>query len=92
MSLLRVFRNLAVLVILTVGVLSMSPRPTTAQSSCRPLGSVCGRYLSCCPGSLCGPIGRCCNKPLYGMACTRADVCCRGFCYIRPGQTVGECW
>jgi hypothetical protein len=41
MSLLRILRNLAVLVILTVAVLSLNPRPVAAQSSCKPLGSSC---------------------------------------------------
>ena len=81
MTLLRILRNLAVLVILTVAALSLNPRPVAAQSTCRPLGGVCGATLKCCPGSLCGRINRCCNKPLYSMACTRSDVCCTGVCY-----------
>ena len=82
MTLLRILRNVAVLVILTVAVLSLNPRPMAAQSTCRPLGWVCGIYTSkCCPGSLCGG-NRCCNKPLYSMACTRSDVCCFGmYCF-----------
>ena len=81
MSLLRILRNLAVLVILTVGGLSLSSRPMAAQSTCRPLGTACSRYSSkCCTGSLCGPYGRCCNKPYYSQACTRSDVCCAGAC------------
>ena len=80
MSLLHILRNLAVLAILTVGILSLSPRPIAAQSSCRPLGSVCGGYLpKCC--SLCGPRGRCCDKPFYGMYCNTSAECCSGFCF-----------
>jgi hypothetical protein len=91
MPLLRILRNLAVLVILTVGSISLSSRPVAAQS-CRPLGAFCNSYTSkCCPGSLCGPRFRCCNKPLNGMACTRSDVCCQGVCYIYPGQSYGRC-
>jgi hypothetical protein len=92
MSLLRILRNVAVLVILTVAALSLNPRPVAAQSSCRPLGWVCGIYTSkCCPGTLCGRLNRCCNKPFYSMACTRSDVCCTGICYIFPGKSYGRC-
>jgi hypothetical protein len=89
MSVLRVFRNLAVLVILAAG-LSLSPRPLAAQS-CRPLGAVCNYTLTCCPGSLCGPALRCCNKPFRSMMCTRSDVCCQGICYFFPGKSYGRC-
>jgi hypothetical protein len=93
MSLLRILRNLAVLVILTVGVLST--RPVAAQS-CQPLGRFCSATLKCCPGSLCvGSLGygfRCCNKPLRGMSCTRSDVCCQGGCwFFQPGSPYGMC-
>jgi hypothetical protein len=91
MTLLRILRNVAVLVILTVAALSLNPRPAAAQSSCQPLGSVCARGKACCPGSLCGRYGRCCNKPYYSQACTRSDVCCTGICYIFPGQFYGRC-
>ena len=90
MTLLRMLRNLAVLVILTVAALSLNPRPVAAQSSCRPLGGFCSATLRCCPGSLCGPRG-CCNKPYYSQMCTRSDVCCTGICYILPGQSYGRC-
>jgi hypothetical protein len=80
MSLLRILRNLAVLVILTVAVLSLNPRPVAAQSSCRPLGWVCSYTSKCCPGSLCGPHGWCCNKPLRGTYCTASVQCCSGLC------------
>jgi hypothetical protein len=91
MTLLRILRNLAVLVILTVAALSLNPRPVAAQSSCRPLGWFCSATLKCCPGSLCGG-NRCCNKPLYSMECTRSDVCCFGmYCSIFPGKSYGRC-
>jgi hypothetical protein len=94
MSLLRILRNLAVLVILTVAVLSLNPRPVAAQS-CQPLGGQC-YTLKCCPGSLCvGSLGygfRCCNKPLRWTACTRSDVCCHGSCwFFQPGSPYGMC-
>jgi hypothetical protein len=81
MTLLRMLRNLAVLVILTVAVLSLNPRPVAAQSSCQPLGGACNSYTSkCCTGSLCGPHGTCCNRPFYGQACTTSAQCCTGIC------------
>jgi hypothetical protein len=92
MTLLRMLRNVAVLVILTVAALSLNPRPVAAQSSCQPLGGACNSYTSkCCTGSLCGPHGTCCNKPFYSMECTRSDVCCSGYCYIFPGKSYGRC-
>jgi hypothetical protein len=94
MSLLCILRNLAVLVILTVAVLSLNPRPVAAQSSCQPLGGFCNLTLKCCPGSLCfGSYGlRCCNKPYYHQLCTRSDVCCMGVCYFAfPGKSYGYC-
>lgn len=92
MSLLRILRNLAVLVILTVGILSLSPRPVAAQSTCRPLGSACGTYVgTCCPGSLCGPHRTCCNKPYRGQICTSSAQCCSGLCMAVPGYPFGRC-
>ena len=93
MTLLRILRNLAVLVILTVAVLSLNPRPVAAQSSCTPLGAFCTGWIrdaKCCSG-LCGRWHRCCNKPLNGMACTRSDICCQGVCFIFPGKSYGRC-
>jgi hypothetical protein len=50
MSLLRILRNLAVLVILTVGVLAMTPRPAMAiLCPCAGSGATCGVRLSECP-------------------------------------------
>ena len=80
MSLLRLLRNLAVLVIFTVTILSLTPRPVAAQSSCQPLGSVCGSGRACCPGSLCGPHRTCCDKPFYSMYCNTSAECCTGLC------------
>ena len=91
MSLLRILRNLAVLVILTVAALSLNPRPVAAQSSCQPLGGFCSVSRPCCPSSprsLCGRHNMCCNKPLRGMTCSGATdsnglsiECCSGFCF-----------
>ena len=67
MTLLRMLRNVAVLVILTVAALSLSPRPVAAQSSCRPLGALCSPNLpKCCPLSLCGPHRTCCRPTWRG--------------------------
>ena len=69
MTLLGIFRNLAILVILTLAGLSLNSRPVAAQSSCRPLGGHCGLLgnpaggAKCCPGNLCGPRGTCRDKP-----------------------------
>jgi hypothetical protein len=94
MTLLRMLRNLAVLVVLTVAALSLNPRPVAAQS-CQPLGRQCSSSLKCCPGSLCvGSLGygiRCCNKPYYHQVCTRSDVCCMGTCFFFPGKSYGYC-
>lgn len=73
MSLLRILRNLAVLVILTVGILSLTPRTVAAQSSCRPLGTVCTSSRQCC-NSYCGS-GRCCLF-LHNAICKSNAQCC----------------
>ena len=91
MNLLRMLRNVAVLVILTVAALSLNPRPVAAQSSCQPLGGGCSATLRCCPGSLCGPRLRCCNKPYRNQLCGRGDVCCTGVCFFFPGKNYGRC-
>jgi len=95
MSLLRIFRNLSVLVILSVGVLSLIPRPAAAQSSCIPLGFFCKRVgppntgTGCC-ANWCGLRGFCCrfgeNAP-----CTNSRQCCAGWCYIFNAQGQGRC-
>jgi hypothetical protein len=85
MSLLRVLRNLGVLVILTVGGASLVPRPMAAQSTCEPLGSYCkisGFGRECCT-LVCGPYHNCCNTAwgLHAACTTNADCCsltCRG--------------
>lgn len=89
MTLLRILRNLAVLVILTVAALSLNPRPVAAQSSCQPVGSVCAR--GCCPGSLCGPRGTCCDKPYRNQICTSSAECCSGICWHPFGNPIGRC-
>jgi len=69
MTLLRILRNLAVLVILTVAALSLNPRPVAAQSTCRPLGAGCTSSSQCCSGSFCGWRRTCCDKPFHGQYC-----------------------
>lgn len=86
MSLLRIFRNLAVLAILTVGCLSLATRPVAAQSTCQPIGAYCDVHRPCCPYSLCAPPTlftrqpHCCNKPFRGQLCNISAECCSGLC------------
>ena len=64
MSVLRVLRNLAVLVILTVGGLGLTPRLAMAKKKppppppplCTPKGYQC-IYHPCCPGLNCVLLG-----------------------------------
>ena len=79
MSLLRILRNLAVLVILTVGFLSLSPRPIAAQSTCGQLGAVCTTAAQCCV-HYCSPRTLRCCIPLHNRACTNWTQCCSGMC------------
>jgi hypothetical protein len=77
MSLLRSLLNLAVLVILTVAVLSMSSRPMAAQSSCHPVGTRCTSNRQCCNNWCYG--GFCC----WGLphhSCTNWLQCCSRTC------------
>jgi hypothetical protein len=58
MSVVRILRNLAVLVILAMAVLG-SPRPAAAKKTkgfCVTLGQDCGRY-PCCRKLVCGSVG-----------------------------------
>jgi hypothetical protein len=48
MTFLGILRNLAVLVILTVGWLSLSPHAVAAKITCRPPGSYCTYPWQCC--------------------------------------------
>jgi hypothetical protein len=78
MTLLRIFRNLAVLAILTVAGLSLNSRLIAAQSSCIPEGdSGCSSNEQCCTG-WCAE-RRCC-RPLKGAACTTSADCCYAAC------------
>lgn len=86
MSLLRILRNLAVLVILTVAVLSLNPRPVAAQSSCQPLGASCTSSSQCCTGSFCGWRHSCCDKPYHGQYCNSYVECCSLACFNH------RCW
>jgi hypothetical protein len=81
MSLLRILRNFAALVILTVGGFTLIPPPVAAQSTCHPLGAFCNSTAQCCPGSLCGFRRTCCDRPLEGEYCTTSAQCCDGFCF-----------
>jgi hypothetical protein len=57
MSLLRILRNLAVLVILAMAVLG-SPRPAAAKKQvCLQLFEPCGFTIPCCRGLVCGSVG-----------------------------------
>ncbi len=62
MSVLRILRNLAVLVILTVGGLGLTPRLAMAKKKppspplCTPQGYQCV-YYPCCPGLDCVFLG-----------------------------------
>jgi hypothetical protein len=51
MSVLRIFRNLAVLMILTLAVLASTPRPAAAKL-CGKKGQICGRGIGPCCGKL----------------------------------------
>jgi hypothetical protein len=95
MTLLRILRNFAVLVILTVGAFGLIPRPVAAQSTCEPLGARCAyppwQNSQCCSG-LCGPHGTCCDKPLRNQYCTSSLECCSGFCMANEhGIQGGHC-
>jgi len=80
MSLLRILRNLAVLVILTVGGLSLIPRPMAAQLSCRPVGASCPRpgITGYCCTLVCSQHYTCCL--LGRRVCTSNAQCCNNFC------------
>lgn len=68
MTLLRILRNLAVLVILTVGWLSVSPRAVAAQSTCVRYPRYCSLKVHCC-------YPFCCNR--YTHMCS---FCLNGHC------------
>lgn len=53
MTLLRILKNLAVLIVLTVSGLSMNPRPMAAQLSCRKFGQFCYLSVQCCSRLYC---------------------------------------
>jgi len=81
MSLLR---NLAVLVIFTVAVLSLTSRPVAAQSSCTPAHQFChspGITLLCCT-HYCSPLTHRCCHLWPGAACTYMSDCCSGVCQL----------
>jgi hypothetical protein len=75
MSLLRVLRNLAVLVILTVGSLGLIPR--TMAATCLGGGAACTNGNQCCSHACMG--GRCCYF-VHGHYCTSWVQCCSRAC------------
>ena len=79
MTLLRFLRNLAVLTILTVGVLSLTPRTVAAQSSCQYIGGACNSNAQCCL-HYCSPVTRHCCAPWHNRACSNDNECCSGLC------------
>ncbi len=79
MSLLRILRNLAVLVILAIAGLSLAPHTVAAQSSCGVVGTVCSSSAQCCLHYCSQITGRCC-LPLHNRACTNWTQCCSGQC------------
>jgi hypothetical protein len=78
MSLLRILRNFAVLVIFTVAGFSLMPRPVAA-STCVPLGHHCTKQ-QCCAG-LCSSLLHYCCIPFPGESCTGPGQCCSGGCF-----------
>ena len=73
MSLLHVLRNLAALVILTVGALGLNPQAGAAPSVCQPNGGFCTSSIQCC-SRICGHYHNCCIFP--GKACFKNSDCC----------------
>jgi hypothetical protein len=88
MSLLRSLRNLSVLMIFAVAVLSLLPHSAGAQSSCKPLGTACRLTSQCC-AFICGPITHRCCEPLRLFPCTSSAQCCSRSCIVINGQ--GKC-
>ena len=84
MAFLRVIRNFAALVILTVGALGLSPQAGAARSTtCLGFGGSCTSRAQCC-FPYCGPHHNCCN-PLHNVACTKNSDCCSYMC-AGPGN------
>jgi hypothetical protein len=79
MTLLRILRNLAVLVILTVGWLSLSPRAVAALSTCHHVGALCTSNAQCCFFSTCDRHHICCSL-FHGAYCTSPAQCCSNTC------------
>jgi hypothetical protein len=58
MSLLRILRNLAGLLILAMAVLASTSRPAAAKKQvCLQLFEPCGFTIPCCRGLVCGSVG-----------------------------------
>jgi hypothetical protein len=78
MTLLHILRNLAVLVILTVGWLSLSPRAVAAQSTCGRTGAYCTSQNPCCSYLCCNGYHVC--RSILSNACTTNKDCCNNTC------------
>jgi hypothetical protein len=90
MSLLRILRNLAVLVILTVGGLGVTPRQAAANQ-CGGGGARCTIHKPCCVGFVCSG-GSCLACVGYQHLCSAAHPCCPGlFCVPIDGTGLAEC-
>jgi hypothetical protein len=73
MSLLHILRNLAVLVILAVGGLVLTPRPAAALAcGCNYFYPYCSKYTTGCV--FCGGSTRCCYYACYDTLYRR---CCK---------------
>ncbi len=57
MSLLRILRNLAVLAILTVGGLGLTPRPAAITCNCQPCAPLCSSHVTGCKYCYCPLLG-----------------------------------
>jgi len=78
MTLLRSFRNLAVLAIVTVAGLTLNSRLVAAESSCIPLGGEgCVEINQCCAGFC---YHRKCCLLFHNEYCTTSADCCSGAC------------
>jgi len=96
MTLLGTFRNLAILVILTVAGLSLSSRPVAAQTGSIPPGAFCkppyGRNPQCFTHFCSSLTKRCCW--LFtdeGYGCTSNLQCCSGICNYNYKTGIGHC-
>ena len=90
MSPLRVLRNLAVLVILTVAQFGLASPSVSAQTTCGPVGAVCSVNAQCC--FRCGVLHRCCAHLFGGNQCKTNYDCCSGKCLPSRVPNIGFCY